>query len=211
MTRTITVTGNGSAQAAPDMLTVSFGVETRRGAAGAAYDDVGASAAAISAALRDHGVPDADIRTSALNLRAELLWQEGQGQRVTGYLASTVLSVSLRQLSSASATISAAVEAGGDAIRLNGMELGFADASAVTARAREAAWKDAVAKATQFASLAESTLGQVVSVEQNPSSPPPIPMGGGMLRAAAVDSVTIEPGETSVDASVTVAWELQTA
>jgi uncharacterized protein YggE len=207
MKRTITVTGNGAAQAAPDMLTLALALETRGETASAAYEEVGAAETAVSSALRRSGVPDNDLRTSGLNLRADLAWQEGKGQRVTGYLASTMLSVSLRHFPDASATIAAAVEAGGDALRVHGIELGFADGTVVTARAQEAAWRDAEARAAQFAALAEASLGQVISVQQHPAAPPPIPMGG-MLRAAAADAVAIEPGETSVAASVTVTWEL---
>src|SRR4029453_10085269 len=139
MKRTITVTGNGTAQAPPDMVTVSLGLECRSGGAGTAYEEAGRAAAAVSAALRSKGVRDSDIHTSGLNLRAELLWQEGQGQRVSGYVASTMLTAGLRHVGTASAAIAAAVDAGGDAVRVNGLELGFEDPSVVTAAAQESA------------------------------------------------------------------------
>lgn len=41
MERTITVTGTGSATAAPDLVTLTLGVETRRETAAKAYDDAG--------------------------------------------------------------------------------------------------------------------------------------------------------------------------
>ena len=41
--RTISVTGSGSAEAAPDLLTLSIGVECRREDVGAAYGDAGRS------------------------------------------------------------------------------------------------------------------------------------------------------------------------
>ena len=49
--------------------------------------------------------------------------------------------------------------AGGNDVRLNGLELGFADPAAVYARAREAAWQDALATAGHFASLAGASPG----------------------------------------------------
>ena len=63
--------------------------------------------------------------------------------------------------------------AGGNDVRLNGLDLGFADPAAVMARAREAAWQDALAAATQFAALAGAELGPVVSVPQQPGPPGP--------------------------------------
>jgi uncharacterized protein YggE len=205
--RTISVTGSGSAEAAPDLLTLSIGVECRREDVGAAYSEAGRVSAAITAALRGHGVANPDITTSGLNVRAEVNWQEGRGQVVSGYLASTVLSVRIRELGTSSEVIASAVAAGGNDVRLNGLELGFADPAAVAARAREAAWQDALTTAGHFASLAGASLGNVISLEQQPAHQAPIPVAK-MQRAAAVESLTVEAGESSVSATVGAVWEL---
>ena len=206
--RTVTVTGSGTAEATPDQLTLSIGVECRRDSAGDAYAAAGEASAAVTAALRSRGAENRDIRTSGLNVRADVVWQEGRGQQVTGYLASSMLSVRLRDLASGSGVIAAAVEAGGNDVRLDGVQLGFADAAAVMALAREAAWADARAAASQFAGLAGAELGEVVSVRQLPVPSAPIPVGG-MQRAFAADAMTVEAGESGVSTSVTVEWELR--
>jgi uncharacterized protein YggE len=205
--RTISVTGSGSAEAAPDLLTLSIGVECRQEDVGAAYGEAGRVSAAITAALREYGVANPDITTSGLNVRAEVNWQEGRGQVVSGYLASSMLSVRLRELGKSSDVIAAAVAAGGNAVRLNGLELGFADPAGVTAAAREAAWQDALTTAGHFASLAGASLGKVVTLTQQTGYPAPIPVAK-MQRAAAVESLTVEAGESSVSATVNVVWEL---
>ncbi|MCU1547305.1 MAG: hypothetical protein JWO29_256 [Arthrobacter sp.] len=205
--RTISVTGSGSAEAAPDLLTLSLGVECRRDSVGAAYSDAGKASAAVTAVLREHGVESSDITTTGLNVRAEVNWQEGRGQRVSGYLASSVLSVRIRELAGASEIIASAVGAGGNDVRLNGLELGFTDPSAVTARARDAAWNDALSTAQHFASLAGARLGKVVSVTQQSGFQPPVPVAT-MQRAAAVESLTVEAGESGITATVGVVWEL---
>ncbi|XTR52025.1 SIMPL domain-containing protein [Pseudarthrobacter sp. So.54] len=74
-----------------------------------AYGKAGRVSAAMTAALRRHGIADPDITTSGLNVRAEVNWQEGQGQVVSGYLASSALSVRIRELGSSSDVIAAAV------------------------------------------------------------------------------------------------------
>ncbi|KRE76531.1 SIMPL domain-containing protein [Arthrobacter sp. Soil762] len=205
--RTITVTGTGTAEAPPDLLTISVGVECRRDSVGAAYADAGTASATVSGALRRHGVADADIRTSGLNVRPEFVWRDGGGQQVTGYVTSSVLTVRLRQVSTASAVIAAAVDAGGDDVRLNGLELGFSDESAVASLAREAAWQDATARAEQFASLASARLGAVMSVAEHPDAPGPVPVAR-IQRAAASEAISVETGHASINASVTVVWEL---
>lgn len=206
--RTVTVTGSGTAEAVPDLLTVSIGVECRREDVGAAYAAAGQASAGISAVLREHGVGDQDISTSGLNVRADVVWKEGQGQTVTGYVASSILSVRLRDVAGSSEVIAGAVAAGGNDVRLNGLDLGFADPAGVTAQAREAAWQDALATATQFALLAGSELGPVVSVTHQTGPPGPIPVAK-MQRAMAADSVGIEAGQSSVSATVEVVWELR--
>ena len=119
--RSISVTGSGSAEAAPDLLTLSIGVECRRETVAEAYGDAGRVG-------RHHVGAPAERRgqrghpTSGLNVRAEVNWQEGRGQIVTGYLASSMLTIRIRSLSGSSEIIAAAVAAGGDDVRLNGLE-----------------------------------------------------------------------------------------
>jgi hypothetical protein len=201
------VRGTGSADAAPDLLTLQVGVECRRANVGDAYGDAGRVTAAITAALRDRGVDTRDITTSGLNVRAEVNWQEGRGQIVSGYLASSVLSVRIRELAASSGIIAETVAAGGNDVRLNGLEIGFADPAAVTARAREAAWADALAAAEHLAALAGARLGKLLSIVQQPGYSVPVPVAR-MQRAAAVDSLTVEAGESSISATVEVVWEL---
>jgi uncharacterized protein YggE len=208
ISRTITVTGSGTAEAVPDLLTLSIGVECRRDDVGTAYADAGRTAAGISAALRQHGVSDADISTTGLNVRADIAWKEGQGQTVTGYVASSVLAVRLRDLAGSAEIIAGAVAAGGNDVRLNGLDLGFADPAGVTARAREAAWQDALAAARHFATLAGTEIGPVVSVTQQPAWAPPVPVAK-LQRAVAAESLQIEAGQSSVTATVGVVWELR--
>jgi uncharacterized protein len=206
--RTVTVTGCGTAEAAPDLLTLSIGVECRRNTAGDAYAAAGAASAAVTGALRGRGVQSRDIRTSGLNVRADVVWQEGRGQQVTGYLASNTLSVRLRDLAAGSAVIAAAVEAGGNDVRLDGVQVGFADTAAILALARENAWADARTAAAQLAGLADAELGEVISVRQQPVPSAPVPVGG-MQRAFAADSMAVEAGDLSVSTSVTVEWALR--
>jgi uncharacterized protein YggE len=208
MSRTITVTGEGTAEAVPDLLTLTLAVEVRRDAAGAAYDDAGEVASAVTDALRGSGVAEHDLRTSGLNLRAELVWAENQAQKVAGYVASTTLIARVSPPSAAHVAISAAVAAGGDSLRINGIEQGFTDSSAVAARAQEAAWREAEAKASRFAALAGARLGHVLSIDQRPEHGSPMPMPGDMKRAFASESMPIESGSVAVSASVVVQWEL---
>lgn len=205
---TVTVTGTGSAEAAPDLMLVSVGVECRAGSVQEAYAAAGEALAAVGSVLRGRGVALADLRTAGLSVRADLAWRDGEGQKLVGYVAVGSLQVRLRDMGSASGTVTEAVRAAGDAARLNSLQLVLSDDAAIRARARDAAWADALRIAGQYAALASLTLGRVLSVaDQRPASGP-VPLAG-LQRASATESLAVEPGENRVEAAVTVTWELQ--
>ncbi|GAB5080292.1 SIMPL domain-containing protein [Arthrobacter sp. AD-310] len=204
---TVTATGTGWAEAPPDLMLVSIGAESRAAAVAGAYSAAGEALEAVAAAFRAHGTAAADIRTTGLTVRADLVWREGEGQRVAGYVAAGTLDVRLRDMASAAGVISEAVTAGGNDVRLNSLHLDLADDTQARERARAAAWEDALRTGQQFAMLASATLGRVVSVVEHGPAQGPVPLVG-LQRASAVESVAIEPGQNRVQAAVTVVWEL---
>lgn len=204
---TVTATGTGWAEAPPDLMLVSIGAESRAAAVASAYSAAGEALEAVAAAFRAHGTAAADIRTTGLTVRADLVWREGEGQRVAGYVAAGTLDVRLRDMASAAGVISEAVTAAGNDVRLNSLHLDLADDSQARERARAAAWEDALRAGRQFAMLASATLGRVVSVVEHGPAQGPVPLAG-LQRASAVESVAVEPGQNRVQAAVTVVWEL---
>lgn len=209
-TGTVTATGTGWAEAPPDLTLVSIGVECRAPAVAAAYSRAGEALAAVTAVLRSHGTASGDIRTTSLNVRADLVWREGEGQQVAGYVASGTLGVRLRDMASAAGVISEAVTAGGNDVRLNSLHLALSDDATAREQARTAAWEDALRTGRQFAALASASLRRVLSVTEHVPAQGPVPVVG-LQRASAVESVALEPGENRVETAVTVVWELDNA
>ena len=204
---TVTVTGTGFAEAAPDLMLVSVGVECRAESVQEAYAAAGAALAAVGSAFRGRGVAPADVRTTGLGVRADLAWRDGEGQKLVGYVATSSLMVRLRDIAGASDAVSEAVHSAGDSVRLNSLQLVLSDESAVRDLARAAAWEDAVRAAGQYAALASATLGRVVSVTDAHQPQGPVPLAG-LQRASAAESVVVEPGMNRVEAGVSVTWEL---
>ncbi|MCM6774369.1 SIMPL domain-containing protein [Nocardia sp. CDC159] len=212
-TATVTTLGHGTASATPDRMQVTVSVETRASTVASAYNRAGERTAAVTAALRADGVRPADIATSGLSVHTETTWIEGGGSRITGYVASTSLTVSLRtdqDDSDPAAIIGHAVDAGGDDVRLGGLNLTFADQEALLVRARDAAWDNARAKAEQYALRADRKLGPVLEITEHTSAPSPIPHHAGFLaaKAEAAAPVPIEYGESEVSATVRATWQL---
>jgi hypothetical protein len=204
---TVTVTGTGWAEAAPDLMLVSAGVECRATSVEEAYAGAAEGMAAVAAALRSRGVAAADIQSAGLSVRADLAWRDGEGQKLVGYVAAGSLNVRLRDLGRASATVSEAIRAGGDTARLNSLQLVLSDDSAVRTEARDAAWRDAFRTAGQYAALASASLGRVLSVTEQRPGGAPVPVAG-LQRASTTESMPIEAGQSRVEAAVTVTWEL---
>ena len=102
----------------------------------------------------------------------------------------------------------AAVAAGGDGARVHGLGLVVGDPAGVAAAAREAAWRDALARAGQYAGLAGMDIGPVLEIKEAPS-PPPDARPMLLATEAAPAGPATEPGETTVWAAVTVTWALR--
>lgn len=204
---TITVAGRGWAEGTPDLACVTLGVECRSGSLDTAFSAAGGALAAVSDALRGGGVTDSDLQSSGLTVRADLVWRDGEGQQVAGYVAAATLTARLRNLPAAPAVLAAAVTAGGNDARLNNLQLAVEDPASLRERARAAAWEDAARSASQFAALANATLGRVVSVSEQPTAGGPIPLAG-LQRVSAAEGIPLEPGHCSEEAAITVSWEL---
>ncbi|TQF66299.1 DUF541 domain-containing protein [Rhodococcus spelaei] len=207
MKSSVTVVGHGVSATAPDVMRVTVSVEVRRPDVVGAFDRAGEAAGAVSAALRSAGVSPADVATTGLSVHADTVWKDGSGQQVVGYVASTSLAVTLRDLSAPGRVIGECVAAGGDDVRLGGLELAVSDPTALLSAARDAAFADALAKATQYARLSGRELGKVVEVSEGAE---PLGTPRPMLRAASMsaDAMPIERGETELSASVRVRWRL---
>jgi hypothetical protein len=101
------------------------------------------------------------------------------------------------------------VAVGGDDARLHSVTFGQSDPSDLRSRARDAAWADALGRATQLAALAGRDLGEVLAITESVAEGP-LPRGGvAMMRAAAGPEVTLDGGEGEVTVSLTVGWALR--
>lgn len=216
-TGTVTVFGQGTVRAVPDLISVDIGVESRASTVALAYEQAGRRLTAITAALREDRVPDTDIATGLLSVRADTAWQDGVS-RITGYIATSGLRITLSRSEPGTPpgpaeVIAHAVAAGGDDARLGGLQHTFADRTRLLARARDAAWDDALDRARLYARRAARELGPVLEITEDTAAPAPhaAPESGGirMVAATASASVPVEPGEQEIAAFLRVTWQLE--
>lgn len=195
---TVTVVGTGTAAGTPDQASMSFGVEVTSGSAAAALSQESAAARKLLNALEAAGIAQKDIQTQWLSLYRDP--QRG------GFVASSSVSATIRDLSRAGSTIDAAVAAAGDSVTLGGISLSISDTSGLMAAARKDAVSDAQSRAQQYAQAAGLKLGGIVSISETDSSPSPIFYGAAQAAPAA--GQPIEPGQQTLRVAVTVVYAL---
>ncbi|GAA3844417.1 SIMPL domain-containing protein [Sphaerisporangium flaviroseum] len=189
------VSGRGSVRATPDVMHLNVGVEVRREKAGEAFAAVKAAAHKLTEVLLAAGVAGSDLRTNDLSLGAEY----EKYPKVVGYRASQGAEVLVRDLSKADAIVDA-VAAVGEEVRLNGISFQVSKVAALVRAAREAAYKDALAKARQYAKLTGRRLGRIVKLEEDGDSSP--------SRFAAAEKTSINPGQGSISVAIRAVYEL---
>lgn len=204
----ITVVGEGSTQVTSDQATVVLGVEVAAESVSVAFSDANAAAQSVIQALRDAGVPDEDIRTVELLVRERreepVRPVEGRPE-ITGYTVTNLVEVTIDGVDQASAVIDAAVEAGGDATRVRGFQLGVDQDEAALDEARAAAFEDARQRAERYAELAGRELGSLVSLSEIVGGAGPGPVTDAAGQEAAPP---IEPGQQAVSVRIQATWSL---
>jgi uncharacterized protein YggE len=204
---TVTVTGSGSASAAPDLAILSIAVEADRTTAKEAMAAQTTEAENLLRVLRAQGIEDRDIRTDSLSVMPVYTQTSGGESKVSGYQAVQSFSVKVRALDRAGQVIGAVNEAARDAGRVNGVVFDVADPGALRAKAREAAYRDAHEKAQQHARLSGHRLGRLVSLGEGESTRPGQGAASPSISADGA-SVPLAPGEIEEHVTVSAVYEL---
>jgi len=200
---TVTASGSGTVSAVPDVAVMSFGVSAKSDNAKSALDSVSGKATKVSDALKKAGVADKDIQTQNISIYP----QTDQNNKVTGYQASLSVTAKVRDLAKLSSVIGAASSAGVDSV--SGPTFSISEDAPYTDQAVQKAVDDARRTASAMAKAAGKTVGAVVSMTNNGSSPvSPVPFAAA-LDSQAAKAVPIQPGQLDVTSNLTVVFELK--
>lgn len=203
MTRTISVTGTGTTEAAPDMATLMIGVTTQAATAAAALTANTKATDAVIARLTVSGIEARDMQTSNLSINPNWTGYDSATPTISGYVASNMLTVRVRKLDTTGAVLDAAVADGANT--LNGLTFGLADPGPAYDEARKEAVADARARAELLAAAAGLTLGPVLSIADGGAVTDPTPMYREAVSAAPVP---VAGGELGLVATVSVTYAI---
>lgn len=211
--RLVAMVGEGKATAVPDRMSFALAVSTKRLELGEALASSSATMRRVLAVLEQHGVEDGDVQTTGLSMYPEYDYHSSGPPTLTGYRVSQRATVMIDRLADGGRAVAAAIDAGGNDVRVHDIRLRVGDPGAVLAKARDAAVEAATAKAEQYAEATGQELGEVVSIrEAGAGRPAPRELLGGYSYQAgdlARAALPVRAGRDDLRVRIEVVWAFQ--
>jgi len=209
----IWVTGTGEVSVNPDMANLRLGVEALEDTVAEARLQANQAMDGVISALTRNGVASDDIQTRYFSIQEVTRWDsERQEEVLVGYRVSNMVTAKIRDISSVGVVIDAAAEAGGDLVRIQGLDFTVEDPTGYYEEVRQEAMADAKAKAEQLAELGGVRLGRPTFISEGSTTAPPVPVmaeaGIAFAREEALKT-PISPGEIEVSLTVQVVYAIR--
>lgn len=205
MERIISVSGQGSASAPPDMAVFQAAVVTEAESAAAAMEANNEAMKKVMEVLRAQQIADKDIQTTRFDLSPRYNRQRDQSEpKIVGYAATNQVQVKVRNLPKLGEVLDAVVRAGSNQIQ--SIQFDIENKEGLMNEARADAVRNARARAEQFAQVAGVKVGHVVQISESGAQ---IPEPRFAMRAMAAESaVPIASGEQQISVNVSVVYSI---
>jgi uncharacterized protein YggE len=205
--RQITVIGQGSVSASPDIARANLGVQVTASTVTEATQQNNKTMDAVLAQLKAAGIAAKDIQTSNYNIYPQRNnpGPNGPGE-VTGYQVTNMVQITIRNLNQVGQILDQAIQAGAN--NVDNISFDFSDPAQLQLQALDRAIADAQSRADQLAKSSGVQRGEVLSMSEIISSGPgPQPR----IMAAQLESsaVPIQAGSSEVQAQVQVVYAIQ--
>ena len=207
----VKVTGISEVKVVPDRAIIEVGVEKQSPSASEAKRSEDAAARRILASLSANEIDEKDVQTTWLSLEPRSYYRKQV--RISYFVATQTLLVTVRDLTKLDHVLESLVQAGGN--RIDGIVYETSDLRKYRDQARELAVKAAREKAEALAHALGQEIGKAQSIEEVPEREF---TAGGLLSKVAYESSrgkmlgppapSLAPGQRSIAASVIVAFEL---
>ena len=205
--RQITVVGQSEVKGQPDIATVQIGVETDAATSQEALAQNTTQTQAVQAKLKELGLDPKDIQTSNFSISPTYDYSANK-PRLTGYHVSNGVTVTIRDLGKAGTLLDQVVQVGANSIY--GISFSVSNQDQLLKAAREAAIKDARARADQLAQATGASVGDALVITENIGSASPIPTPVAARADMALSApVPLQPGSQSLGVSVQVTFALR--
>ena len=204
---TLNLSASGESKVAPDLATITLGVQTDGATAAGAMGANAVQMNKVIAALKKAGIAERDIQTSNLSVNPQYVYVENNPPKLNGYQANNQVTIQVRDLTKLGQTVDATVNAG--ATNVGGISFGLQDPLAAENQARLDAVKALQAKADLYARATGYKIVRLVSLGEGGgyTPQPPMPMYA-MARMDKVESSPVSAGELKVRVDVSATYEL---
>lgn len=202
--RSVSATATGTATGVPDQLVADVGISNEGSSAATVLAENNTKTQALLDALDGAGIDPEDVATTSVQLGPRY----GDDGQITGYQATNMVRVTMRDLDTAGSQLDDLVEVGGDSARIQSVALGFNEDDALLTEARADAVSRARKQAEEMAEAAGAELGDVRTItDVDASTPSPLAYTGA--EAASDSAVPISAGSQDLTVQVRVVYELR--
>lgn len=199
----ITAFGAASVKAIPDLVRIRFKIVRVEQVPAGAFEAARTAVRAVRAALREHGVGDAAVEGSRLDLRTATEYVDG-ARRFAGYQCQAAFAIESAALDDVEPLLVDLVTAGANEIE--GVDFDVVAKRELRAEARRKAVVAARAKAELYAEAAGVRLGAVLHVEDVDPEQPGTSRYRSHAEAAATTAEDLAPGHIVVSAAVILGY-----
>ncbi len=203
-TPAISVTGEATVSAAPDLAKIDTGVVTQAKTAREATEANNTTMGKVLLALKGTGIDEKDFQTSRLSLYPQYAPYNNGPNIVVGYQASNRVTIKLRDVTKLASTIDALVAAGAN--NIGGINFMVSEPSKLLDDARERAIADARRKAEIYAKAAGVELGAPLGISEEGAA---APMQFRNMAARAAAPTPVAQGEETLHVTVNVSWAIK--
>ena len=213
----IIVTGSSSIELKPDMATISLGVESYATTVSVARDNASISINEMLDVMKNVGIDDEDIQTTAFNIYPQYEYIEVREdgrvrgvQELVGFTVSNMLLVTVKNLDDIGEIIDKLTDAGGNDVRFNSINFGIQDPVPYQSQLRKLAVEDGITKASQLAEYSGVKLGSITMINDY-SSQASVAQDQAVFaeRAMVIPSTSINPGSLNLSMQVDMIFEIE--
>ena len=213
----IIVSGTSSIELEPDMATLSLGIESSASTVSEARDNASISINEMLNVMKNVGIDDEDIQTTAFNIYPQYEYIEVKEngrvrgvQELVGFTVSNMLLVTVKNLGDIGEIIDKITDAGGNDVRFNSINFGIDDPVPYQSELRKLAVEDGVTKATQLAEYSGVKLGAITMITDY-SYQASVDQDQAIFaeRAMAMASTSINPGSLNLSMRIDMVFEIE--
>ena len=208
--RYVTVSGDGSVKVTPDSVRVDASVSNVASSSAASLAATAKSADELRASLKGAGIEAKYIQAVNLSTNPEYSYSNNGPAKITGYRSTQNFSIVIRDAKNSGLIIQNAQTAVGNSLSINATSPYVFDQKIAESNARTLAIAAAREKAVSYANLTGSTLGKVLSIEEQVNQSGPVPlMAMAKTMGATAAPVQVDLGQQTITITVTTKWELR--